>query len=336
MHKVLPLAKPIIESYLHHAYQTSIIGLEEGTTPWLLSNYIQLYFDGNDSLPLQFYMPDETGYTWNFGCPFLDTQVIKKETITELHKDIKEFIIYALKHGNYVMTYINEKHVPQKSSYKKNDFSHMFFIDGYNLENQTFHHLGYNVENNSRRFGTSEITFENFIKAYHNNPNYLFHTHENVYLTRLNYNFQYDFNISQVLDQLTNLLHSSRQKKFNDDPNHVFGLNVYANLRRILKQNLESRIDMKLTPFLLLAEHKKLMVQRLEYMSTLKIMDNFLKEQHTYKQLEQRLIFLRNSALLYNRTKRVDVMDNMLDELIHIQTEEAEVLDAILHKMHMG
>lgn len=336
MRKSLPLAKPIIESYLHHAYQTSIIGLEEKTMPWLLSNYIQLYFDGNDALPLQFYMPDETGYTWNFACPSLDIQILKKETIAGLHTDIIEFIIYALNHGSYIMTYINEKHVPLKSSYKKNDFSHMFFIYGYDLEKRVFNHLGYNIENNNRKFGTSEITFDNFMQAYHNNPNYIFHSHENIYLAKLNNNFQYNFNISQVLEQLTNLLHSSRQNKFNDDPNHIFGLNVYANLKRILRQNLECRNDIKLAPLLLLAEHKKLMVQRLEYMSNLKIMNSFHKEQHKYKQLEERLIFLRNSALLYNRTKRVDAMDNILDELINIHTEEAEVLDAILIKMTTG
>ncbi|WP_419890379.1 hypothetical protein [Paenibacillus xylanexedens] len=336
MRKVLSLAQPIMESYLHHAYQTSIIGNEEKSMPWVLSNYIQLYFDGNDALPVQFYMPDETGYTWNVACPFLDVQLIKKETITGLHLDIIECIIYALNNESYVITYINENHVPQKPSYQNRDFSHMFFIYGYDQEKKVFHHLGYNMENNNRKFGTIEVAFQDFVDAYYNNPEYLFHSHDKLFMAKPNCNFQYDFNVERVLDQLQQLLHSNRQQQFNDDPNHVFGLDVYGNFRRIIQQSLENGNELKIPPFLLLAEHKKIMQLRLEYMNRLKQFESFQKEQNRYRQLEQRLIFLRNAALLYNRTKRSEAMESMMDEIMDIRAEEADILDTIIHRMNLG
>ncbi|GIP56757.1 hypothetical protein [Paenibacillus woosongensis] len=330
MKKVLPIAEPKIVSYLHHAYQTSIIGNDEKAVPWILSHYIQLYYDGNKALPVQFYMPDETGYTWNITCPWLDVQVIKKETLAAFHTDIINFIIHAVKNDSYVFTYVNEKYIPYKTSYQKKNYSHMFMIYGYDLNKQVFHHLGYN----NRVFGSVDVKFSDFKDAYYNNPEYIFHSHDKLCMIQLSKTFCYDFNVNRVYGELQALLHSKRQQQFNDDPNHVFGLDVYKSLEGIVEENLQNGVELKIQPFLLLAEHKKLMQERLKYMNGLKLFDSLDGECNRYRKLEQRLIAMRNLALLYNRTKRVEAMRNLLCELDSIRNEEADILELIIQRMN--
>jgi hypothetical protein len=329
---VLPLATPVIESYLHHAYQTSIICNDQKTMPWIMSNYIQLYFDGNEDFPVQFFMPDQTGYTWHFICPWLDYQVIKNDTIMKLKVDITDIMIHGIDNGYYLVAYLNEYFIPGKPSYQSKDHTHHFLIYGYNSEKQVFYHLGYN----NKLFGTSEVKFSDFEKAFYSNPNYFYHTHDKMYMLRINNNFSYDFNNSRVLAQLKDLLYSNRQSHFNNDPVHIFGLNVYTNLKRIIDKRIQNGIDLKIPPFLLLAEHKKIMRLRLEYLNRQNLFNSLESSINRYTKLEQNFIAIRNMALLYNKTKRAYAMEKVMDDIAELKNEEAEVLFEIISIIENG
>lgn len=325
---ILPIATPVIESYLHHAYQTAIIGCHEKTTPWILSNYIQLYYDGNILFPIQFYMPDSTGYTWNFLCPWMNYQVIHKKTLIALKADILDLIIHAINDGYYVIAYVNEKYIPNKPSYQSKDFSHMFMIYGYDLDKKTFWHLGYN----NRIFGSAEVVFNEFIKAFHDNPQYQFYTHDRLYLLKVNENFKYDFNIEFIRYQLIELVSGKHRIGFQRDPNHIFGYDVYDNLITIIKDTIQEGFQINIIPFLLLSEHKKLMNMRLEYLGQMKDLDvSFFMQ--GFSQVAERFITLRNKAMKYNFSGNYKSIQNLEDEILSLKEEELKLVNLIINRL---
>ncbi|MGG4551686.1 hypothetical protein [Paenibacillus humicus] len=327
MNVILPLAPPLIESYLHHLYQTAIICNNNKTAPWLLSNYIQIYYDGNELAPVQFYLPDETGYTWSPLCPWLETQILNKNTIANLNIDIIDFIKQSISDGYYFVTYINEKYIPGKISYeKKEDFSHMFLINGYNKEKQTLNHLGYN----NKVLSQTEISFSNFRQAYYSNRNYPYYTHDKIYLMKINNNFNYEFNLTHVFNQLKDLIHSRRQDKFNNDPNHLFGYNVYSNLLNIMDKEVQEYQEINIIPFLLLSEHKKLMKMRIDYMIKQGFIDNGKRFQNDFEDIEKKFIILRNKALKYNFSKDINEVIDIKKEVEKYQYIEMELIHKII------
>lgn len=328
----LPLATPLLHSYLHHAYQTAVLGTEKDKTlPWVLSNFIQLYYDGNDVLPVQIYMPDNTGYTWNILCPWFDYQMVKKDMLNAMGTNIVEFVIQALNNGYYVMTYVNERYIPAKWSYGHTNFSHMFLIHGYDLEKRAFVHTGY-----SRAYSTFEVTLSDFENSFHMNPEPTYHTHDRVYLFRMSDNFKYEFNITHIQEQMHGLLYSKPQTIFNENPVELFGFNVYDNLVRITEEKINNGEDIIITPFLLLSEHKKLMHMRLAYLEQLKLLDSLSQYPRMFAGFEQRFLVLRNIAFKFNTSKHGKSVEIIGKELKRLKEEETELMVEILDSLQKG
>src|SRR5690554_4043446 len=106
----LPLSKPPIIGYLHHAYPLSIMSACDNYLPWLHSNYIQLYCykDFNDSAcPLNFYL-----YQYNDNYPLLD-MVSLTRTIVDSICDIEivQFIKNCIDNGYHFIAYVDEFYV---------------------------------------------------------------------------------------------------------------------------------------------------------------------------------------------------------------------------------
>ena len=76
MKKILPIYKPFIISYKHHAFRLAMIGDDQNYITWILNNYLQLYTPYDflkDMHWLDFFLPkiDES-------CECLDVEVVKK------------------------------------------------------------------------------------------------------------------------------------------------------------------------------------------------------------------------------------------------------------------
>lgn len=324
---ILPLAKPLLRSYLHHAYQTSILlNKPDRSMPWLLSNYIQLYSDGNEFSPVQFYMPDETNYTWNVACPLLESQILNRSMIARLNLNISELAIQAINEGYYIVTYVNDKYVPGKPSYQARDHSHMFFIYGYDLDERVFYHLGYH----DNLFGTTKVDFSVFETAYYNNEGYIYNTHSRFMLYRMNEHFHYSFNVKEVIRQLKDLLYGNRQTKFDDDPVHLFGFGVYDYLVRIMERKIQNGEIVNIIPLYLLSEHKSLMGMRLEMLGKAGCLENAGHYRRLYANIERRFYTLRTKALRYNLTRNKETMDDIGQEMKRVKDEEMEILHEIV------
>lgn len=133
-----------------------------------------------------------------------------------------------------------------------------------------------------------------------------------------------------VLVQLNELLTSKRQWKFDDDPNHIFGYEVYSNFARIVSSDIQEGKNVNIIPFLLLAEHKKLMRMRIEYLEKFGLLEDSREYANFFSDMEKKFITLRNKWLKYNFSKNKSAADGLAEQIEEAKEMEIQVLSKIV------
>ncbi|SDD50542.1 hypothetical protein SAMN05428987_5033 [Paenibacillus sp. CF095] len=319
--KVLPISKPKVLGFLHHAYPLSIIGNHNDYIPWFHNNFIQVicnteYFENKNDHLVDFFFPNDRLFSY----PCLETYASKPEFSTS-EIDIVDYVINSIDKDCYVYTHVDEFYIPDRNVH--NHFTHNIFIYGY--EDGKLNVLGFDE---SHTFTSTQVTFDDFRKAY---------SHADYKLTILyNYNNYVtpQFNIHSVIRSIND--YSLSINTFNGNgyiPNNpVFGIETYDYLKRYIEMVKLDCLRADIRPFHILLEHKSCMLERLMYLKE----NNYLKDldiYSEYKEIEELAQVQRNIILKYMFSGDTNLLSNLVTSIDLLVNKEKNALNKILNDL---
>ena len=153
-----------ITTYLHRSLPLCAILACEDYYPWYYQHYLQIFSIkyGNGFCRAEFLEPKN-----NFSEVFDETYIPFSEM--ESSQSIIEFITDKIDLGYYVTVYVDEYHLPGKSSYNTSHFVHPSLIYGYDNKDKKLMAIGFDAEGIFR-----ELTFDyySFTRAYEDGKHY--------------------------------------------------------------------------------------------------------------------------------------------------------------------
>lgn len=278
MKKKIPVQEPPVTSYMFYMYPLSIMCPHVAFTPWICSNYIQLYhYNDRD---LKFYVSPFSPKggkknSYYVACPFLEIQNLEQSMITRTRDDIIQFVIASLDEDWHVQLDVDYFYLPSTAPYRKFHFLHEVLVSGYDDNNETFDISGYD---RSWKYHVATITFSDLFEAVsavdktlNDNAYPVDQSDESpkVILYRSDNDKEYEIDIGQMYESLSDYLESvNTAEKYRmlwvPQEKGLWGVSVYSYLTESLDQgrNLETLT----IPLRVLWEHKKVMAERIRYL----------------------------------------------------------------------
>jgi hypothetical protein len=338
--KLLPVRYPEITCFPYYADVLSIVGAtSDYYTSWMLSNFIQLSshpdFERNGILKFDFFQP---WITWSpFYCPLIDVQIINKEMLHVMNKsDILSFITDAIDMEFYVHMKVNHKYLSISNSYQKWDMGHDLLIFGFNKENRTLDV----ADNFYGKFEYKKCSFEEFLEAYIHVAKSNLGNYEKVLLIKANKTAKCDFDLLRVVDSLNDFL-ASRDTRIRDHQSLTWagdltlGINTYDKMIEYLNLLLEGKTACDHKPFHVLWEHKKCMVQRIEFMINNQLISE--KKFHAlYKEIEKKTKTFRNVIIKYSMKPAPKSIQYIISELKAMKLMESALIHEILEQIYIN
>lgn len=338
----LPFHKPLIRGYLHHAYQLSVLGMQDRVKPWIFMNFIQLVTDKDCfRYPVQFYMPDEQGYNWSVLSPCFDYQILNRNIVMQYNLKFVDIVRNSIREGKYVYAYVNEKYVPGTWAAENNfNFNHMIMIYGINEELQRAYFWGYDQH---RNFTERSIDYEQLQQAYVDNKYDFQRTESRLFLFKIREDpgLNLSLELASVIEQLIALRESKRVVKnvydYHAKFEYIYGLEVYqrviAILRSVLENNRKDIMRSLMIPLHVLMEHKQVMVERLKYIESHHphiSLDRFIAD---FAGLSTFFESLRNQILKYEMSENPAIVEQMIDKMQEVQNQEYDILGKLIETL---
>ncbi|WP_042199095.1 hypothetical protein [Paenibacillus camerounensis] len=322
--KVLKVSKPLLTTSNIYGTLFSIISDEKNLEPWIYSNFIQLryvidwnvyFFDNHDLL-------FET-------CPYVTKTSINRELINRW-TSFKEFITYSIDENLYIWCHLDRFFIPSFSEYQNNNRFHETLIYGYDTEKNIIY-ISDNLQGGA--YKTTQCTFEEAEAAFQNvESEYEFINKVN--LIKKNSIIDFDshaFNREYLIDSLQRYLYSKRSfDLINPKVLNIYGLNVYHHLISTITHHKKDTPKLDIRVFHLLWEHKKLMVMRLEYLHEISCLTESGDLIDKYKKLEKKSLIIRNLALRYEVSRKLDDLTKIESGLVEIMNSERELLEKLI------
>ncbi|WP_127530189.1 hypothetical protein [Paenibacillus kobensis] len=327
MIKYLPIHKPEISGYLHHAYPLAVMSDHPSFIPWFYSNYIQLY-TAKDLGGVPFYINFYRYLDWN-NYQLLDHQYFDREVMPV--DDIVEYVIHCIDLDYCFYSFVDEFYVPGRTPYQKVHFDHELMISGYDKTNRTFRASSFI----NGQYSDFSISFQDFKDAYQNNSlkyDYM----KLIRVLKPNYSSTYEFDPSFVNEVLNDYLHArnSIDRYANFDlfhyKNMTFGIDVYRELQLYMNNCMIEGKTCDIYPFHILWEHKKVMAGRFRYMIELHhdstIRDTLTQIAAAYEEVVNQSDKVRFMILMYRKTKRQKLIIDAENEILVMKEKEVDLI----------
>jgi len=310
----LPIGDPIIKSYQFVAFPVAISSAYDDTEDWFFNNFIQLFCRTDGEFHVNFLACDIYG-----EMPFLKKYNLSQSYIAAIYNiGLKELFIRNLNAGYYIYSFVDEYYIPNRMNYQKNHYAHDILIYGCCPEG--FLTLGYDA---SRAFAKQVIDFDIINTAAASQSILALQKIDNIYyksepnikervkkygrdrIIEMLEDYLYGKNCIDKLflyhdcytDSLTDKA-KNRYFYFKRVPN-VFGIDVYHYLKLYImnifsKHELYNDMSVPMNHFAVLWEHKKIMSERILYIS--KKFDNPSVETlyPCFKKIEEQALIIRN------------------------------------------
>ena len=290
--------------------------------PWLCNKYINCYYVIDDVGDITLDIEEADRYLTNdhiinrvrFHCSSTWTEVYGiQET---------EFIEFAKKHivkGYYISGYFNEKYISAKAPYMKYDFYHDYLIYGFDDNNDCFLSVGYT---STGRYESFNIPYSEYFRS-------IFNSSFEIYTLDLlqfnvNYEFKIDLNLVKnlLLDYIQSTTTHTELQSYK-----VYGVEACKSLIRNFQK--ATTIDLRATR--VFWEHKKVMFDRLQLLSQIKVIDDKIVKQYENIKTTAEKVYL--ASIKYNMTKNNSINDRCIGCIKDIIEQEklllTEVIDSI-------
>lgn len=313
-------------------FTLDIIFDDERIKPWFYCNYIQL--EWLDDWCIIFSLLQE----YYVGIPFIDKQILIRDTISNISVDPIEFLISNINLGWYTQLNLDEYFIPHKIAYKSQHFIHDSLICGYNIAEQKFSLFGYDK---NFKLAITYASFEEVRNAYASVGNIIYPEKSGsmayynlIFLIRKNKEEEYSMDISCMKELLNDYLqgnnYSLKTKMIHNPPNNkTYGINIYDKLSNCFAEADEKVIeDIRLLRTIY--EHKKVMVMRVKY-----LIDNGYMIRNEYLlsefiKLEDMSLVLKNLHIKYLLNKDTNILRKIANLLHEMKYKEIDAISSLL------
>lgn len=329
----LPVQKPLINTYQHHAFPISIAMNHPDFMNWFCSNYLQISFPKQESMnPLNYY----SFLDYFVLCPLIERFYIEKELVLNTSNS-HEFFIDAIDRKLYAITFIDEYYVPYTEPHMNWHVLHDILIFGYDSSARSFFSSGFSKD---RKYSTEQkLSFSNFNQAVNvveeidRGKNYSEWTNK-VNLLRVKYDSNYKFHVSALKESANDYLSSTnssyRYSIFRDPNDHAYGLEVYSILDNILS-TIPDQIDIRM--FHLIWEHKKNMNIRIDFLTNNQNFKLNKDLKNKFNKIESDSLINKNLAMKYNLIHDVKLLSSIRENMKKLMNSEAEVFYELLRNL---
>lgn len=215
--------------------------------------------------------------------------------------------------------HINEFYVPNRISYKIQNFDHQNLIYGYDDDSQTFLVSGYA---SSKQYEQSVMSYVDFKESIKNVSDFNFAS--GCYKPKGNIP---GFDQGMLLTELRDYYNSSSQ-----NPNVNYGLKFYDSLCTYLEDD-GNEIDLRCV--YLLNEHKKLMCLKIKYLLEMHLLSEpqFLREYEGVYELTSKI---HNLSLKRNITGNLSLTYKIVENIKYVIQKEKAVLPDLICAIDRG
>lgn len=291
---------------------------------WLYTNFINLQGDLNDYVCLDWINTPKKNYRFYSVNPILSFDY--DELTASDKNDLFAKICCYLDSGKYVEIYLNEKYLPCTSSYGQKDYIHENLCYGYDEKEQKI----YLINILDGKPNPIQVSKNDFKIGFETNCG-------NVFVHTLRYNpdeSYYKFDVEYMVFSLKNYLASANISVnfcFCSSVEHkTYGVALYDMLMTDIGV---SKITDDVRISYLLYEHKKIMMERLQF-----LYDRGLIKDKTYNNLyyEYQKNYKRSESLLLlvmkNAIKPVDNIDVRIRNLLNnIKLKEVYIIKELIN-----
>jgi hypothetical protein len=328
---------PPIDMYLHHATKLAIILPKQ--PKHLLKHYIQTYWTP------EWTKPGSWGSAFDFYNPGLfdlyayEKQVFSGQTIKVARSDLLDLLMHWIDLGFYPEMVSDETLLPGTLMHgREGPFYHPAFYFGYDRHRQIFHLLNYDKTRNIRAI---EVPFEAVISSlYFNRSSGRLndHIHLNATLWKPNVgylatNYTDELVAGNIRLELGDYLENKPSRWIGGivfPQERIWGQKiVYSNLMALAKEEYPG--NSRLQSVSGFYQHKKVMHDRLQYLSELGLIDG--KTVDAYAVVCQQAMLYRTMYMKYTMRKQPSQLPRLLELLTDIETAETRVLTDVLRHL---
>lgn len=326
-----------ITQHTFYAMPLSIIMRDEFLQSWVYQHFVQVYSSPINGPTIKMRL-----YYYDKEYAFEQLLSVKRLYQFENIKEIIKFIIEYINNDFYVTIYMDGYFL--KERYTGKHYSIKVLIYGYDLKEKIFRVKGYN---RNLIFTTYTITFDEMRESF------LYYTQKTdsklepfcIELINLKEKKEQEiFSLEKYKEQLGNYLNSCNEKteflqeNRSLDEFQSFGVKAYQDYEEYIERAVINRYRVPYHDFHLFHEHRKLNLERFEYINLTFGKNLDLKEYYDVtKQCESlRLSYMRDAVRkggLYKPIYDKDIMLRYRDWMKQINQKEEEVLLKIIEKL---
>ena len=316
----LPFEKnPYIVSYHNKAFPLGVIqgNAKEDLTPWIAGKFINCYFNPEARLrKFEVYTTDP----WGEGDGVNSSQTIRldREMFDVLSIDVIQTVKGLLDSGYYVHGSYNERHIPAKKAYHREDFVHDYMLIGYE-DSGVFHSIGYTK---SDRYEEFDISFEDYMKSLYHSPN------KDITINTCKFHEEGNFklNKSNLIMELSDYINSTNSLSIHY--NYIFGLDAVRELKKFVAATAKKQgIDYRFLK--LFNELKALMQLRIDYLCCGEY--SYLSQE--YRRVSEAANQMYLLSIKYNLTRSQQELEHILENFDIVLKGEETILPQFLEAM---
>lgn len=328
--KVLPLEKNTwIQAYHIRNYE---LGVLQNKTPWILSKHVNCKYDPKAVVLFNHCTPEKRYFSKSKA---LIVQRFRFDK-SFLSLDILSFIQWAKKlldRGWYIMGYYDEYYIPETARYLQCHFRHTMLIYGYNDQLQSFYAIGYTSD---RKYRSHCLTYDEFVSSIgvdfdRKNEPYIKLDIERIEFDafRLNPECNFTFDLSQVYTSLLDYI-NCEDSGCRDPRGLKYGFECESEFVNYIKSRKGKYLDERYSR--LFMELKEMMVRRLEYLTSEKVISQEILPEYKIICEQQKTVHLL--FLKYNMTGAERIIDRLADKMSGIIESEKNILPRIRDEIY--
>lgn len=272
MQRRLPLADSPIGGYMYYSYHLAISFTAGDIRPWFFSNFIQLQCSParlEEHSPMRAELFFSEG-TWHFNPLLCDSAELAPGELQRSPAELIDFIAAAIEQDYYVETFVDEFHVPCLRMGGKTHFCHRLLVFGYDLDVARFDIIGFDTNGVYRQL---QCSFDEFTAAFLEAQPTSWETTKLLRVRDLALHNRFDASrmtklLREYMAGTNETLDADLQREGRDWSDGLYGIRTYDFMHTYIERLLlEQKKACDLRGFHLLWEHKKIMLERLQWLS---------------------------------------------------------------------
>lgn len=250
---ILPVCKPSIVSYLHHANSLCIVETDPRARDLLVNNFLQLYCGAGHEGNIDFYSGDGMYPRY----PLIHRAWLSARTLAAMGDDVVRQACGMLDSGCYLDALLDEYHLSAHLAYRRCHFPHQNLIYGYSQQRREFLAMGFDRQ---ACYSQLAIPFDEFRAALASDLGLSVVSRTDL----LEYNNSSTFAPLLIQTALRDFLASSNSFLSFRPPQGIFGVATYAVAASLVERNNGAAIDIR--PWCVFYEHKEKLLALHDYL----------------------------------------------------------------------